>query len=257
MGFFHTVFYQPTYNGLIAIHHILPVHDLGLAIIGITIVLLAILYWPSLVQIRSSISLQQLQPKLKALREKYGGNREELARQTMALYREHKFNPASACLPLIIQLPIFWTLYKVLISGVSIDPATHLLRPDQLANLYGPLRTIYETTTISTISFGIIDVAAKHNIILAVLVAASQLYLSRLLKPTLPGNGGKDAKDESTTAAVFRQMNYITPFTFGFIAYILPAGLSLYYITWNIFQIIQRQLLARAAKPKPETGVVQ
>lgn len=245
MSIFHQALYRPIFNGLIAIHHLFPFHDLGLAIIGITIVLLAALYWPSLVQIRSSVALQQLQPKLKALRDQYGSNKEELARRTMALYREHRFNPASACLPLIIQFPILITLYRVLIAGLAIDPQTHLLNAKQLADLYPWLRGIYETASVSTISFGFIDIAAKHNIVLALLVGATQFLLSRLLSAKVPKAAIPEAKDESSTAAIFRQMNYITPFTFAFIAYILPAGLSLYYITWNIFQIFQRQLLAR------------
>lgn len=248
---YHTLIYQPILNGLIALYHYLPIHDLGVAIIGITVVLLSVLYWPSLVQIRSSMSLQQLQPKLKVLQQKYGKDRQELAKHTMELYREHKFNPLSSCLPLLVQFPIFIALYNVLISGLSIDPTTHLLQSNQLDNLYGSLREIYTTTTISTTAFGFLNIATKHNIILALLVGGSQFILTKMLSPGISPPSAPGAKDEKMTTTIFKQMNAITPFTFAIISYILPAGLSLYYITWNLFQIAQRRLLQRNT-PSPE-----
>ncbi|MBI4090153.1 MAG: membrane protein insertase YidC [Candidatus Kerfeldbacteria bacterium] len=252
MELFHDLFYRPMFNALIGAYHYLPVHDLGLAIVAVTIMTLAILYWPSLIQIRSSQMLQELQPKLKALQEKHKGNREELARQTMALYRQHKFNPLSSCLPIIVQFPFFIALYQVFISGLKIDPASRILAPERLADLYGSLRDTYAATPITTVSFGFLDLSATKNIVLALLVGISQYFLTRLLAPRSTPPNVPGAKDERSMTTIMRQMNHITPFTFAFISYILPAGLSLYYITWNIFQIIQRRLLTRRPKPPAE-----
>ncbi|MBI4426105.1 MAG: membrane protein insertase YidC [Candidatus Kerfeldbacteria bacterium] len=249
MALFHTIFYRPIFNALIAAYHYLPVHDLGLAIIAVTILTLTVLFWPSLIQVRSSQMLQELQPKLKELQQKHKNNREELARQTMALYRQHKFNPLSSCLPIIVQFPFFIALYQVFISGLKIDPVTHLLAPERLADLYGSLRDIYAAAPIVTTSFGFLDLSATKNIVLAILVGGSQFLLTRLLAPKSTPPSVPGAKDERSATSILRQMNYITPFSFAFISYILPAGLSLYYITWNLFQIGQRQILARPKRP--------
>lgn len=254
---FHEVFYRPIFNALIATYHYLPVQDLGVAIIVVTILTLSVLFWPSLVQIRSSQALQELQPKLKALQAKYKDDRQELARQTMQLYREHKFNPFSSCLPLIIQLPFIFALYQVFMTGLKIDGTTHLLNADQLADLYGSLRTVYANSQISTMSFGFLNLTATRNIVLAVIVGGTQYLLTRLLTPKTANPKIPEAKDENTMTAALKQMNYITPFTFAIFSYILPAGLSLYYITWNLFQIAQRQWIARkhrpnAAPPNPQ-----
>lgn len=252
---FNEVFYRPMLNFLISLYHYLPVHDLGIAIIGLTIVTLFILFWPSLLQIRSSQALQEIQPKLKELQEKYKDNKQELAQQTMALYKEHKFNPFSSCLPLIIQLPFILAMYRVFMNGLKVDAATHLLDKGQLPNLYGHLRDLYSTTQISTLSFGFLDLTAKHNIYLALIVGISQYFLARLLSPKKAAEkAGETRKEENTMTQAMQQMNYITPFTFALFSYLLPAGISLYYITWNIFQILQRQWFARRHKAQQEAA---
>lgn len=246
---FNEIFYRPMFNLLIALYHYLPVHDLGIAIIGLTVVILLFLFWPSLVQIKSSAALQEIQPKLKELQVKYKDNKQELAAATMALYKEHKFNPFSSCLPLLIQLPFIFAMYQVFIGGLKVDATTHLLDAGQLPNLYGHLHDLYATTQISTMSMGFLDLSAKHNVYLALIVGGTQYLLTRLLSPKKsPPKDVPSAKDESATAMALKQMNYITPFTFALFSYLLPAGISLYYITWNIFQILQRQWIARKHK---------
>ncbi len=248
---FTVIFYQPMFNLLIALYHYLPVHDLGLAIIGLTVTTLLFLFWPSLVQIKSSTALQEIQPKLKVLQTKYKDDKQELAKQTMALYKEHKFNPFSSCLPLLVQLPFIFAMYRVFIGGLKVDATTHLLDASQLPNLYGHLRDLYTTTQISTMSMGFLNLTAKHNIYLAIVVGGTQYLLTRMLAPKKsPPKGVETAKDESATTMALQQMNYITPFTFALFSYLLPAGISLYYVTWNVFQILQRQWIARKHKPQ-------
>src|SRR5690349_12314615 len=85
-----------------------------LSIIGLTIVIRALLIPPFVKQIKSSRNMQLLQPKVKELQAKYGHDRERLAQETMALYRETKTNPFSSCLPLIVQMPIFIGLFRLI-----------------------------------------------------------------------------------------------------------------------------------------------
>ncbi|MBI4092499.1 MAG: membrane protein insertase YidC [Candidatus Kerfeldbacteria bacterium] len=255
MNIFHTIFYQPIFNGLIAIQHVLPGHDLGLAIVIVTIIIRTILIWPSRSQINSQRSLQVLQPKLKELQAKYKDNRQELAKQTMVLYREHKVNPLSSCLPLLIQLPFLFALYQVFVSGLQIDPTTHLLKPERLADLYGSLKTIYATTPINSISLGFIDLLRNKNIIIAVLTGITQYLQTKMLTPTTNIPKVKGAEDERSAATITRQMNYFLPIVTAYFSYIFPAGLGLYILTTNIFSIAQQWLLfrgkAQTEKPTP------
>lgn len=86
----------------------------GLAIIVLTLLVRLLMHPLTSKQMKSMEKMQKLQPQLKVLQEKYADDKDELNRQTMALYQENKINPASGCLPLIIQLPIFILLYGVL-----------------------------------------------------------------------------------------------------------------------------------------------
>src|SRR6188508_3236565 len=85
-----------------------------LSIIGLTVVIRAALIPLFVKQIKSSRNMQLLQPRVKELQKKYGHDRERLAQETMALYRETKTNPFSSCLPLIIQMPIFLALFRLI-----------------------------------------------------------------------------------------------------------------------------------------------
>lgn len=252
MELFHTIFYQPIFNGLVALYRYFPGHDLGVAIVAITIIIRLVLIWPSIAQIRSSRSLQELQPKLRALQQKHKNDRQELAKQTMALYREHKTNPLSSCLPTLIQLPFLIALYQVFIGGIQTDPTTHLLLAERQADIYPSLRDYFTATPIDALSFGFLNLAAKKNIILALIVGVTQYVQAKMLAPktTPPAVGG--AKDEQLATSMTRQMTLVLPVITAWISYILPAGLALYFFASNIFSIIQQWLMARTKIPKSE-----
>lgn len=252
MELFHTIFYQPIFNGLVAMYRHLPGHDLGVAIIVMTIAIRIVLILPSIAQIRSSLSLQKLQPKLRALQQKHKNDRPELAKQTMALYREHKTNPLSSCLPTLIQLPFLIALYQVFIGGIQTDPTTQLLLAERQADLYSPLRDFFATTPIDTRSFGFLDLAAKKNVFLALIVGVTQYVQVKMLAPktTPPAVGG--AKDEQLATSMTRQMNIVMPVVTAWISYILPAGLALYFLVSNLFSIVQQWLMQRTKAPPRE-----
>ena len=97
--FFNEAFIRPIFNLLIFIYNTVPGQDLGVAIILLTIVIKLILFPLSQKSIRSQKALQQLQPRIDALKKKYGSQREKMAQEMMALYKEQKVNPLSSCLP--------------------------------------------------------------------------------------------------------------------------------------------------------------
>lgn len=243
MSWFTIAIFQPLFNGLLFLQKVLPAHDLGLAIILLTLVIKAILYVPSLSGIRASRQLQVLQPQLKALQAKYKDNREQLAQEQMKLYKESKVNPFSSCLPLLIQIPIFIGLYQVFISGLKID-ANGILVTSELHKVYPALRAYFDHTSINTMFLGFINLAHNHNVILALLAGLSQFWQTKMLAaPKEPKIEG--AKDESLTSATNRQMMYLLPLFTIYIAYTFPAGLALYWIVQSVLTIAQQYIFLR------------
>lgn len=254
MNIFTTGIYEPIFNALLYIQKTLPNHDLGLSIIAITLAVKILLYIPSFTAIRASRQLQTLQPKLKAIQEKYKNDKEGLAKEQMKLYRESKVNPLSSCLPILIQLPILFALYRVFFNGLQID-SHGLLQASQLKHVYSALRGFYETTPLNTHLLGLLDLAKNHNIILALLAGASQFWQSKMLaapkEPSTP-----EAKDEAMSSAMTRQMTYFFPIITLVFSYQLPAGLALYWVVSTTFTIIQQYIFLKKHPLNPTPAVI-
>src|SRR3989338_11377091 len=127
IAFYNTFFYQPLFNLLVFIYNTIAANDLGIAIIVLTVFIRILLYPLSLKSIQAQKAMQDLQPKLEALKKQYGKDREKLAEATMKLYKEEKVNPLSSCLPLLLQLPFFIALFQVFSNGT---------KPESLSALY-------------------------------------------------------------------------------------------------------------------------
>lgn len=246
MTWFTVGIFEPLFNALLYIQKVLPGHDLGVAIILLTLVIKAALYIPSLSGIRASRQLQTLQPKLKAIQTQYKGNKEKLAQEQMKLYKDSKVNPLSSCLPLLIQIPFFIGLYQVFINGLKID-ANGLLTGETLKHVYPFLHSYYEQTSINTMFLGFINLSKSHgvaNIILAVLAGATQFWQTKMLAAPKEPNI-KEARDESITSATNKQMTYLLPLFTAYLAYTFPAGLALYWTTQSGLTIIQQYIFLR------------
>src|SRR3989344_7583049 len=112
-GIFSTVFYQPLYNTLVFIIASVPGANVGVAIIILTVVVRSVLLPLSHKSVVSQAKMRSLAPHLEKLKEKHKDNKQEQARKTMELYKEHGINPFSGCLLVLIQLPIIFALYFV------------------------------------------------------------------------------------------------------------------------------------------------
>jgi YidC/Oxa1 family membrane protein insertase len=156
MEIFNTILYQPIFNLLVWLYETIPGQDIGLAIIALTIIIKLVLFPFSHKAIKSQRALAQLQPKVDEVKKKFEGKKEEMAKAMMELYSKEKVSPFSSCLPLLIQLPILFALYRVMRDG---------LRSEHLDQLYA---FVPNPGTIDSVSFGIIDLAVP-SIVLAVL----------------------------------------------------------------------------------------
>jgi len=188
---------------------------------------------------------------MKELKAKYKDNKEELARQQMKLYRESKVNPLSSCLPILIQLPILFALFRVFLNGLQVDDQG-LLTEDQIKHVYPALRSFYESTALNSTLLGWVDLSKNNNVILALLAGGAQFWQSRMLatpkEPSTP-----EAKDEAMTSNINRQMAYIFPVVTVYFSYTFPAGLALYWFISTFFQVGQQYLFLKKHPVKPTT----
>jgi len=249
---YNLLLFEPLLNALVFIYNYIP--NLGVAIIILTIIIKFVLYIPSRSSIQAQKRLQDTQPQMKAIQEKYKNDKEKLGQELMKFYKENKVNPFSSCLPLLLQLPILIALYRVFLAVAQTDPTTNILLADQLQHLYEPMRNIFETKAIDPNFLGFFDLSQKGNWVLALLAGAAQFWQSKMLAskrpPKVPG-----AKDENMMAGMNKQMTYFMPLITVFFAYQFPAGLALYWLVSTLFSAVQQLYLFRKNK-KPEMEVI-
>ena len=225
---FHEVLYRPLFNGLILIYNYLPIHDLGLAMILLTVIVRLILYPLVTKQFRSQKAMSALQPKLQEIKKKYP-NREEQTKKTMELYKEEGVHPASGCLPLLIQLPVLIALYQVFFNGLD---------PKSLSALYS---WVAKPETINHIAFGFLDLA-KANVVLAVTAGIAQFVQTKMMLPKKQASVKKS--DEPDIASMMNtQSLYVMPIITVVIGLRFPAGLSLYWVVTTLLGIYQQILI--------------
>src|SRR3990167_6193343 len=123
---FNEALYRPLFNGLIFLYNIIPLPDFGVAIILLTIIIRLVLYPLNQKSITSQKALGELQPQIKDVQNKYPTDKVKQSQAMMELYKKNNINPASGCLPILIQLPILIALYQVFWNGLNPDSLTAL-----------------------------------------------------------------------------------------------------------------------------------
>jgi YidC/Oxa1 family membrane protein insertase len=206
----------------------------GFAIILFTLVVKIVTLPLNLQQARSMKATQELQPKLQELQKKYAKDKEKLAQAQMELYREHGVNPLGGCLPMLIQLPILFGLYQALYRLAStgeIVGQRFLWIPD----LAFPTREIGIKWVWPPAPEFIGWAAAALYVILPVLTVVTQIAMQKM---TTSSTASQDPQQ-----AAMQQTMLIMPFMFGFITLQVPAGLTLYWVTSNLFSMIQQYFI--------------
>jgi YidC/Oxa1 family membrane protein insertase len=237
---FNAAFYNPIYNALILIVSELTVGDVGLAIIVLTITVKLILFPLSLKAAKTQILMREIEPALKALKETYKDNKEELALKTLALYREKGVNPFSAIGSAFIQLPIIIALYMVFFYEKLPEVNTEIL--------YG---FVSAPETVNLMLFGLIDVT-KVSYVLAMIAGITQYYQVRLAMPpvTMPKKGEPSTFAEDFGRSMQIQMQYVLPVIITLVSFTIAAAISLYFVVSNLFAIGQEWYIRRTIKNK-------
>ncbi|PIS38688.1 MAG: hypothetical protein COT34_02400 [Candidatus Nealsonbacteria bacterium CG08_land_8_20_14_0_20_43_11] len=230
---FHTLFYQPLFNLLILFYVFFPGHDFGLAIILLTLVTKLLFYPLNNQALKTQKALNEIQPKLREIQEKFKNDKMEQARQTMALYREAKVSPFSSILPLLVQLPILFALYWVFADG---------LNPGSMGNLYSFIKP---PTVINPVFLGIVDLSQPSKV-LAVLAGAVQFLQTKLMAPKTAAKENKKRGSETKMAEIMqKEMLYFFPVLIIFAFFRSPSAVALYWLVSLIFSIIQQIFVNR------------
>jgi len=231
---FHEILYRPLFNLLVFLYNFLPGHDLGFAIIVLTIMIRVLFIPLSLKAQRSSRDMARIQPKIQELQAKFKDDKQALAQATMSLYKEHKVNPLSGCLPILIQLPVIWALYRVFMNGVN---------GDTLSNLYA---FVHNPGTIGDVAFGFLNLSKNFPalaIFTGVLQGIQSWFTVKLQKTAQSGSGGAMANNPALKMT--QQMMYFFPIMITVISWGLPAGLVLYWMTTTAFSILEQLYIRR------------
>ncbi|MBW2596085.1 MAG: membrane protein insertase YidC [Deltaproteobacteria bacterium] len=185
------------------------VHNYGAAIIILTI-LVKLIFWPlGNISYKSMKGMQKLQPQMKKLQEKYKDDKAKLQKETMALYKSNKVNPMSGCFPMLIQLPVFFGLYRALLYSIELRHAPFI--------------------------FWIQDLSAKDPYYITPIVMGATMFLQQKMSPA-PGGNEMQAK-----------MMMWMPVVFTFLFLNFPSGLVIYWLFNNILSIGQQYYINKKA----------
>lgn len=220
------------------------VGDYGYSIIIFTIITKLILLPINIKQTESTKRMNEINPLMKDIQEKYKNDKEKMNQKLMELYKEKNYNPASGCLPALIQMPILFSLFYVIQ-----DPVKYVFLD---ANVYaGIAKNFWWLTDLSKseMSATLIHVAGFGLPILAVLSAATTYYQMKMVNPASNANGkGKPDATQQTQ----KMMTTMMPIMFGWITLSVPSGLALYWVVGNIFTIIQQYFMMKPSVIKKE-----
>lgn len=209
---------------------------MGVAIILLTVIVRGVLLPLSHKSVVSQAKMRSLAPHLEKIKEKHKDDKQEQARKTMALYKEHGINPFSGCLLVLVQLPIIFALYFVFFKGLPNLNAEHLYSFVSLPE------------TVSMMFLGVM--LSKKSIIFALFAAVTQYYQIKLSIPAM-APAEKDAKPsfKDDFARSFNvQMRYMLPVIVFGISYSISAAVALYWTTSNLFSVAHELYVKRKAE---------
>ena len=228
---FHGFIYDPLYNGLVFLVGIVPLHDMGLAVIALTIVVRVIIYPLSRRAVEAQMAMKKIAPEVEELKKKYKKNSPEQSQAVLALYKARGVHPFASFGLVLVQFPVliglYWVFYK---SGFpQVDTAL----------LYS---FVHAPSTINMEFLGLVNMSSR-SIVLAALAALTQFIYTRLSmgpREKTPDATVVEASFSGDLAKSFDlQARYALPVMIGVIGYTIASAAPLYWATSNIFMILQ------------------
>jgi YidC/Oxa1 family membrane protein insertase len=221
----------------------------GIAIIGLTVLVRLALFPLTAKQARSMQKMQHIQPELKRIQAQYKNDRQKLNEEIMKFYKENQVNPMAGCLPLVLQMPVFFALFKVLSK-----PQEHLPVDSKLYQAFCGSQSVDDCKpeglsflgmdlgeAASKLSGGFTD-ALPYFLLIAMVVVTGYLQFKQ--------TQSRQTAQANPQMAI---MGKIFPVMFAFISYSLPSGVVLYFLVSNLWQIGQQALIFKTM-PAPPAG---
>ena len=236
---FHVAIFAPLYNGLVFLVGFLPTHDVGIAVIILTIIVRFILFPLSKKAVEAQMAMKKIAPEIEELKVKHKDNREAQSKAIFALYKERGIHPFAGLAIVLLQFPILIGLYWVFANGG--------LPVVNTAALYS---FVHPPAAVNMEFLGIINMSSR-SIFLAVLSAVTQFTYTRL------SMGPAATKDPSPVESSLSndmaksfdmQARYVLPVMIGVIAFSISAAAPLYWTTSNLFMIAQELLSGKRFK---------
>jgi YidC/Oxa1 family membrane protein insertase len=220
----------------------------ALSIIGLTLVIRAALIPLFVKQIKSSRNMQLIQPKVKELQKKYGHDREKLAAETMKLYKESGTNPFASCLPILLQMPIFLALFRLLDHAAGKSQGNGVLT-DKLASNFGHAELFGAIPISDTFlkADGNLGVQVFAAFLVLAMTATTFLTQRQLMSKNMPADAlsGPYAQQQ-------KMLLYVLPLVFAVGGIAFPVGVLLYWTTSNLWTMCQQFYVIRN-NPAPGT----
>ena len=224
---FHTFFYEPIYNLIVLVLNLVPLHDIGAAIVIVTCIVKFFLLPLNLAALRTQYMMKRVEPEMEKIKKIQKEKPQEASKMMIDLYRKEKINPFASLFVIIIQIPVFLALYFVFSKGLFDDPKS----------LYS---FVVFPEPLHTLAFGLFDVTQK-SIVVAILAGISSYFLARRQTDSMVSK--KDKKDESFQDHFMKSMKiqllYVLPVIIAVSAAVLPSALALYWFVSNIIGYVQ------------------
>jgi YidC/Oxa1 family membrane protein insertase len=196
---------KPLHSLLVWLHRFIP--NYGLCIIVLVLMIKALFFYPTKKSYESMAGMRKLQPEMTRVRELYGDDRQKMGQEMMALYKKHKVNPAGGCLPIVIQIPVFFSLYKVLLMSIEMRHAPF---------------------------FGWIhDLSAQDPYYILPVVMGISMFVQQKLNPQPPD-------------AMQAKVMQFLPLIFTAMFLFFPSGLVIYWVVNNVLSIAQQYYVMRS-----------
>ncbi len=223
MAVWNLIIGNPLLNVLIALSYLLG-GSFGLAIIVLTVII-RLVSWPlTKRQLKSTKAMQEMQPKIQELQKKYGRNQQKLQQEMMKLYREAGVNPLGCLWPMLVQFPIWIALYQAIMKALATTPENLL---DLAQRLYS-WNVVSQAIPLNS-HFLWLDLGEPGDIVLAIIVGGTMWVQQKMTQAP-----AVDPRQESTS----RMMLLMMPLMFGFLTFMFPSGLALYWAVSNIIGIV-------------------
>jgi YidC/Oxa1 family membrane protein insertase len=234
---------------MVFIHAHLVGGSWGLAIVGLTVLIRAILVPVTYKQLKSMQEMQRHAPEMKAIKDKYAEDKQRQQQEIMKFYKENKINPLASCLPFALQLPVFISLFYMLrtdlkknICGPALRAHFHVLHNSQIPSKGLEKIGCNQVAPHSAKFLFLPDITAKATgVALVVLIA---LYIGSQIISTLMATASADPNQ--------RRMMLLLPLVIVAFLFKYPAGLLVYWITTNTWTIVQQYFIRRRMPPPPK-----